>query len=354
MSFLPPEPSRGHIYQEQNETAAAFPGALAADPEQPLVDGSAPTLPGTSEHHEGWTRDDIILSVALPIIMLALFGVSLRHCYVANRRTARFHERRLSLRALERAQVRENKRLQEKERKERLKEIENALVCKAASKCNCHLPPRKFSSMSDLTLHTNITDDMSISSSTHDVENPASDGIPANQDDGHQTCAICLDGIGGRDKVSWSKHQTCRHAFHRKCIEGWLKELKNKEGYCPCCRGPYLREMEAKTVDLNESSTVDEEAGQDETAAQIVDRDANEGMINENLQMNGYIPDNAAEQTLEEDTVIDANISAIGTTRSPGLEFTSFCVVHGLQTDDNLNVDAFAIQAVEDDGSPES
>ena len=70
------------------------------------------------------------LFIALPIILAILFGLSSYHCYVSNRRQARFHERRQNLRSLERAQVRENKRIKEKKRKERLKDIDNALISK--------------------------------------------------------------------------------------------------------------------------------------------------------------------------------------------------------------------------------
>jgi len=50
-------------------------GAPAADATRPPLVGSSPTLPGPSDHHEGLTRDDVILAVALPIIMLVLFGI---------------------------------------------------------------------------------------------------------------------------------------------------------------------------------------------------------------------------------------------------------------------------------------
>ena len=70
------------------------------------------------------------LFIALPIILVILFGLSSYHCYVSNRRQAQFHERRQNLRSLERAQVRENRRIKEKKRKERLKDIDNALISK--------------------------------------------------------------------------------------------------------------------------------------------------------------------------------------------------------------------------------
>ena len=76
------------------------------------------------------TKDLIVLGVVLPIVLIILFGISLRHCCIVNRRHAEFHERRQSIRAAERARAREQRRLEEKSRKARAKEIEKALVSK--------------------------------------------------------------------------------------------------------------------------------------------------------------------------------------------------------------------------------
>ena len=89
-----------------------------------------PDEPASLAQHLGWDANDILLVFVLPIVLILLFGLSLRHCYVSNRRHAQFHERRQNLRALERAQIRENKKNKEKKRKERLKDIEKALVIK--------------------------------------------------------------------------------------------------------------------------------------------------------------------------------------------------------------------------------
>lgn len=90
---------------------------------------------------KGWDTDDYMLAIVLPTILGILVLVSMRHCYVVNRRQAQFHERRQNLRALERAQIREDRRLKEKKRKERLKEIEHALVSKVsvAGRLGCRM-----------------------------------------------------------------------------------------------------------------------------------------------------------------------------------------------------------------------
>ena len=104
--------------------------AVTANPEPPahfLRDNDESAL-----QHTEWTSDDIIMIVILPILLTILFGFSLRHCYVANRRHAQFHERRLNVRAAQRAETREQRRLKDKNRKERGKEIEKALITKVS------------------------------------------------------------------------------------------------------------------------------------------------------------------------------------------------------------------------------
>ena len=79
------------------------------------------------------SNDDIILELALPVVLIILVGLSIRHCYITNRRHAQFHEMRQSVRAAQRAETREQRRLKERKRKERVKEIEKALICKVGS-----------------------------------------------------------------------------------------------------------------------------------------------------------------------------------------------------------------------------
>ena len=53
-----------------------------------------------------------------------------------------------------------------------------------------------------------------------------------------ETCAICLEPYWLNDRVSYSRHRNCAHAFHAACILAWLRdEFRND---CPMCRGPYL------------------------------------------------------------------------------------------------------------------
>jgi len=238
---------------------------------------------------------------------------------------------------------------------------------------------KQFGSMSDLTMHTNATDDMSTSSSYHDVENPAvtdneNDHGDNNDDDetssSCQTCAICLEPyIGGKDKVSWSKFQTCHHAFHQKCIQGWLEETKNV-GNCPCCRGPYLKEDVTKSGivlddntmlnEASEESTIDEERpGNDRVQTRNEERHIDEEMVNNmnetpgeesNIDEETQHDDPRVQQQREPESNDDENNGGVATTTSStpggnttptiiesqrvtGLDFTSFCIIHGLKRD---------------------
>jgi len=67
---------------------------------------------------------------------------------------------------------------------------------------------------------------------------PASPPQPSSDDVHADTCAICLEPYREDDDVSYSRHQNCTHAFHRRCILMWLKDEYRND--CPCCRGPYL------------------------------------------------------------------------------------------------------------------
>ncbi|KAL3821775.1 hypothetical protein ACHAXA_000274 [Cyclostephanos tholiformis] len=50
-------------------------------------------------------------------------------------------------------------------------------------------------------------------------------------------CAICTEQYDEDDLVSYSRERRCKHNFHPKCIERWLK-VRND---CPCCRSRYIR-----------------------------------------------------------------------------------------------------------------
>ena len=199
-------------------------------------------------------------------------------------------------------------------------------------KCNTLSTKKQFGSMLDLTVHTTMSsDDMSISS--HDIENQASlsnsDSGSTNDDDkmacDHQTCAICLEPfVAGKDKVSWSKYQKCRHAFHHKCIHSWLSELKNKHGNCPCCRGPYLKVKSTKVLDDDdvEEGIVDD----------VNDDEYNVPTVSENSS--------ADEENVQTTTTTnkDDNFETTNVNTTQTLEFTSFCSVHGLVQNDSIPI----------------
>jgi len=62
--------------------------------------------------------------------------------------------------------------------------------------------------------------------------------LPADATNGNRmvpsACAICLCPYEVGDRVSWSPHEHCPHAFHHDCIVSWLD--KKREHLCPCCR----------------------------------------------------------------------------------------------------------------------
>lgn len=47
-------------------------------------------------------------------------------------------------------------------------------------------------------------------------------------------CAICLCGYDEGDTITWSIHESCRHAFHNECILDYLQGQISTP--CPCCR----------------------------------------------------------------------------------------------------------------------
>lgn len=54
------------------------------------------------------------------------------------------------------------------------------------------------------------------------------------------TCGICLIDYRVGDIVAWSFHESCRHAFHAKCITDWLETTlqggRGRTATCPTCR----------------------------------------------------------------------------------------------------------------------
>ncbi|XP_020195911.1 E3 ubiquitin-protein ligase Os03g0188200-like [Aegilops tauschii subsp. strangulata] len=49
-------------------------------------------------------------------------------------------------------------------------------------------------------------------------------------DDTHTTCAVCLAEYADGDELRWLPG--CRHAFHRPCVDEWLRRRPS----CPLCR----------------------------------------------------------------------------------------------------------------------
>lgn len=289
--------------------AAVFPHSFVNKPMSTVTGSEDPSSMG---------KGDIILKVVVPIILLALVGMAIRFCIISSRRHASIWERRQSIRALERAQIRENKRLAAERKKKRHEEIDDALICTVVSKCKCVKQSRRKSATLDTTIRTNVTDDMSVATASSTSDDREKDDLTDGSDDAlnkasseqassEQACAICLEQYSpGKDKVSWSKYQTCNHAFHRKCIEEWLAEV-DRDGSCPCCRGPYLKVVAAS--DKGDSEITDD-------------------------AMNAEISSSDDDQVLdiESNSEIDVDKTEFSylANKKVGLDFVSFCVTHGL------------------------
>lgn len=147
-----------------------------------------------------------------------------------------------------------------------------------------------------------------------DVENEDSiESHNHNNDRVGQMCPICLDDYVVGDEVSFSKYQTCRHAFHKGCIEGWLKQL-DREGLCPFCRGPYLKSTEEELNEKEDISIMPIESQIDLESQQAtpVDRGSQCEECGEKLTK-----------------PVNSEALAEGTAKNK-TTYTSFCTVHGL------------------------
>lgn len=250
--------------------------------------------------------------IILPIIVAVLVVCSLRECYLAHRRDV-FR----STLAERLAATQEHRRVEAQ--KARSKVIESALIVKTASKCNCNLTFSSWEFRSGSTMQSNITDDTSITSSSYDSGNlspiDCDDDVDHDDDDqtlSLQTCAICLEPYAAdKDQVSWSRFQTCHHAFHHKCIEAWLAETKRWEGSCPCCRGPYLRRDTAG--DRGEGGEENNEEEEEMNSTDRVSRD-----------------NSASASSPDDESHLLGAVAEDSVTTGTGAKFTSFCVVHGL------------------------
>jgi len=129
-----------------------------------------------------------------------------------------------------------------------------------------------------------------------------------------QMCPICLDVYVSGDSISWSKNQTCRHAFHKSCIEGWLKQLE-REGCCPCCRGPYLTKN--KSTERENEQEVNHEIPTD-PLSQLASSEDDTGIKLNNNQCDEL--SNNVEKVMQPN---EKN-------KSRTTESSYFCTVHGL------------------------
>ena len=77
----------------------------------------------------------------------------------------------------------------------------------------------------------------------------ASDGIPPGNEDGIETCVICLSNFEAGEAV---RRLPCRHLFHKACVDGYFSRQVNSgflesrasafsESPCPICRQDILK-----------------------------------------------------------------------------------------------------------------
>jgi hypothetical protein len=173
-------------------------------------------------------------------------------------------------------------------------------------------------SFSTVTLKTEA---LSVVSS--DIENQESSGSQdaiENEESCFQMCPICLDEFAAGDNVSWSKNQTCHHAFHKSCIEGWLKQL-GREGCCPCCRGPYLNKLETDRGDevRDLESQMDPESQLNSHVISI--------LPDENITQFNECTEKSVEEVTRSSELEESSESISKPNKN---EFSSFCIVHGL------------------------
>ena len=215
-----------------------------------------------------------------------------------------------------------------------------------ASKCKCETSlskKRTFGSTADLSTHTNITDDMSQSSSNHDIENPADE---SSDEITSLTCAICLEAyVGGKDKVSWSKFQTCRHAFHHSCIQGWLSETKN--GNCPCCRGPYLKEEKAEEEGDAQSSADND--GSSDDASPVANEQMSTTVERERSDEGNNNQESVSSAPEDDIPTIKAQILLSPDDIKKSIIYSEFCIVHGLKRDTKNQLNALSFKPIIDE-----
>lgn len=139
-----------------------------------------------------------------------------------------------------------------------------------------------------------------------------------DEDNGGQMCPICLEEYTLGDNISWSRYQKCRHAFHKNCIEGWLKQL-DREGCCPFCRGPYLKRKELDEKDES-ASDVDVESQHVSAANYPAEDRVGEETSGQKIQSSEV---ETSPQQIDKE-------SSDETTSKVKAVYNSFCIVHGL------------------------
>ena len=181
---------------------------------------------------------------------------------------------------------------------------------------------------------TLVTENMSVLS--YDIENQNSlESQDTNLDEevGGQMCPVCFEEYVAGDNVSWSKHQHCKHAFHRNCIEGWLKQL-DREGYCPICRGPYLNKSH-KDVQVLESSieTATHTVVESQQHSAEADTDSEQIVTGNNPAADEQSNDecNECSDTVEKNKqTVELQAPPKESPIKSETSYSSFCIVHGL------------------------
>jgi Ring finger domain len=109
----------------------------------------------------------------------------------------------------------------------------------------------------DTSLQQQMSRTPAILNTTHDAAAAGSGG--EEEEEGGtciEECPICLCAFEENDEIAWSHNRTCRHLFHRQCIEKWL--LNHEE--CPCCRSLFL--FFVNKDDMNDNSNTNNSDGE--------------------------------------------------------------------------------------------